>query len=38
MLDAAVTAVSQLEPLAEDLIKCQGVVGEIDALMDALAS
>jgi hypothetical protein len=37
VLEAAGTAVSNLEPLAEDLIKCQGAMAEIDALMDALA-
>jgi len=37
VLSAATTAVGALEPLAEELIKCQGVLGEIDALMDALA-
>lgn len=38
VLDAAVSAVSQLEPLAEDLIKSQVVVGQVDDLMKALAS
>jgi chromosome segregation ATPase len=38
VLDAAATAVGELEPLAEDLVRCQVVVGQIDALMSALAS
>lgn len=38
VLSAATTAVSALEPLVEELVKCHGVLGEIDALMDALAS
>jgi len=38
VLSAATAAVSHLEPLSEDLIKSHGVLGEIDALMDALAS
>jgi hypothetical protein len=38
VLDAAVTALGELQPLAEDLPKCQTVVGQIDALMKALAS
>jgi chromosome segregation ATPase len=37
VLGAATTAVSELPPLAEELIKCHGAFGEIDALMDALA-
>ena len=37
VLEAATTAVSGLEPLTEELIKCHGALGEIDALMDALA-
>lgn len=37
VLDAAGTAVADLEPLAEDLVKCQSVLSEVNALMDALA-
>jgi chromosome segregation ATPase len=37
VLEAAGTAVAGLEPLAEDLVKSQGVLGEIDSLMAALA-
>jgi DNA repair exonuclease SbcCD ATPase subunit len=38
VLDAAGTVVSDLEPLAEELTRGQAVLGDIDALMDALAS
>ena len=38
VLDAAGTVVSDLEPLAEELTRAQAVLGDIDALMDALAS
>jgi chromosome segregation ATPase len=37
VLEAATIAVNGLEPLAEDLVKSQGVLGEIDSLMAALA-
>jgi DNA repair exonuclease SbcCD ATPase subunit len=38
VLEAAASAVSTLEPLAEDLVKCKSVLGDIDALTAALAS
>lgn len=38
LLEAALTVVSELEPLAEDLVKCQAVMRDIDELMAALAS
>lgn len=37
VLDGATTTAEELKPLAEELAKCQTIVGQIDELMNALA-
>jgi ABC-type transporter Mla subunit MlaD len=36
-LDSAASATADLEPLADELAKCQAVIGDIDKLLNALA-